>query len=545
MVQPKVNYLSKLRGGGAKWLVDLRKSTEESEIKRVYPFGKSYFKLFLQFILYSGLFLLIFVLCFFLNYRFKTKTCAVPKFLIRYVCVKDIFLIWLILYIVAVIHYKVIGIPNYLTQGDEATYWNTMLTVNGKFDIEALASLYAPRGYWCYVLQTISKYIGSQLHIDAVFVWLLFPSFFISWMSEEIMPKFYEIIFEKKASVLQTIFFLIAFLYIWFYTLTSVLMDLFGLVTMMASIVYGMQFIKSKKNRYAILAGIVASISCSLRVANKFLYYALLVVYIAFLFVMKVKKNKADWKTKFVRTGLLLSIVSFFIVCIPQFLINEERGHFGFLPYDHDNAWVGRSQVTWSSDRSLSYGDVALPFTVTDEQMTTMKTKLYSRYDSLNMEQILDVFAESPLESFMFIFKKILIGYDIKTNIIYPVVKDRGFNIWRSSSGMVFSFINYFILFSGVYTLLFSNKVDKKEKWIAGLIFSTIVLPETLMKIEWRYIFAGYVWLYYIFAYHFIYEIVLDKNEYRKLIDKTNYFPFVIVSIFIMFCFSFSFCAVR
>ena len=108
---------------------------------------------------------------------------------------------------------------------------------------------------------------------------------------------------------------------------------------------------------------------------------------------------------------------------------------------------------------------------------------------------------------------------------------------------MTYSFINYFILLSGLYILFFDKRVTRKERYGAVFIFLTIVLPETIMKIEWRYILAGYLFLYYIFVYHYIGDNIFDKKEYKNLVENSNYMAFIIVTIFLMFCFSFSFCA--
>lgn len=524
--------------GGVKQTVDTYSEAEHGEIIRVYPFAESRIKLVLQLVCYLFLFILISVVLLFINYFLKRKRIRIPLFLKREVVWKDIFWLWICLYGIAVVKYKVIGIPNYLEIGDESAYWNTLLLYNGKFDIGYLARLFTPRGYWCYVFQTISRAIGEYLHIDGILVWLLFPAFFISWLSVFILPKFYGIFTEKKASIFQMSTFLLGFLYIWFAALTCVMMDIFGLVTLFAGILYALCFFKEKKVVQAVLAGVFAAMACSFRVAYQYAFYTIIVLFIVYGIVniwnsKKLQNRKQFW------LGIIIGLFAFLIVCMPQFLINQERGHFGFLPYDHDNAWAGRSLIEWGADTSLTYGSIGYPIGgLSDSQITTMKPMLYRVSEELNLIQLMDVFAESPIDTLMFIFKKLLMGFDIKTNIGYP----NGV-YWRASSGILFSFINYFILLSGLYVLCFSDKVKKQERWAVAFVFLTLVLPETFTKIEWRYIFPGYLVLHYIFAYHFIGECMLDIKEYKKLMEKSNYLPFIVVSIFLMFCFSFSFCA--
>ena len=57
----------------------------------------------------------------------------------------------------------------------------------------------------------------------------------------------------------------------------------------------------------------------------------------------------------------------------------------------------------------------------TDNQMLSMKTLHYGQNDPpLTMEQLFDIYSDSPVEALMLICKKLLIGFDQKTNINSP-----------------------------------------------------------------------------------------------------------------------------
>lgn len=513
---------------------------QEAGVIRVYPFRDSHLKLFLQFLIYFVLFIVVLILLVSVNLILKNNKIHVPKFLRREVRISDIFWVWLLLYLISIISYKVIGIPNYLQIGDEYSYWNSPLLHNGEINLKYLASAFSFRGYWCYVFPAVSRGIGSILHVDCILVYLLFPSFFISVLSTFILPNLKKILCNKSAMVLEPVCFLLVFLYSWFYCLTSVLMDLFGLVTLFACILCLLFFNKKGKFVYASIAGVMGAISCSFRLANIYVIYGFVIVLIAGKLIRKVKK----WNGKFsfdkhFGMGIVIGVVSFLLIMTPQFIINSERGHFGFLPYDGDEALDGRSLIATSADVSLTTGSVANPMYVSDDQMLTMKPRLYDTNTPLTMTQEFDVFAESPLESFMYISKKILIGFDRKTNVAYPYTTPD----WRSGCGMIFSFVNYFVLFSGMYILIFTSKVTKNEKKIAILLFLTNVLPQTLTHMEWRYIIATYTMIYYVFAFHYMSEAVLDTKEYKELVEKDHYLPFMIIMVFFMFCASFSLCA--
>ena len=79
---------------------------------------------------------------------------------------------------------------------------------------------------------------------------------------------------------------------------------------------------------------------------------------------------------------------------------------------------------------------------------------------------------------------------------------------------MAFSFFNYWVLLSGFYMMFSKENITFMEKGVAIILFLSIVLPETFMKIEWRYVITGYIILYYMFSYHFIGEIILNKEKY-------------------------------
>lgn len=531
-----------VRGGGYNQVVDI--SDESNDVVRIYPFEESFLKIVLQFLAYGVLFLIILTILLTVNYFFKNREICLPDWLKREVRMYDMVWIWISLYLLALVMYKAVGIPRYLEFGDQQFYWETLLLHNGKFDMQYLVdNLFAPRGYWCHVFQTIAICMGAAFHIDSIIIWLLFPTFFIAVFAVILFPGYLKCLCDKSAKVVESIAFLIVFVYYWLGYLTGVLMDIFGVVTLFSAFLCILLFIKERKIKWAVLAGGFSAMTASFRIANVYGVYVFVVIAAVFQIWRNRKKLLGSASSKQFVTGLLAGTFTFLIVCVPQFAINYEKGHFGFLPYDFETAWMGRSLIEASADNSLSYGEMASPMGgITDNQMVTMKSALYITEEPLKIAQILDVFAESPLETFMMMFKKLLIGFDVQTNVLYPV--DDKVN-WRGSYGMIFSFINYFVIFTGLYFLFSGRIVSKKERQMAWLIFLTILLPETFGHMEWRYVIAGYVFLYYIFAYHFIGDVVLDKNEYKKIIEDSNYLPFIIITIFIMFCFSFSSIAFR
>lgn len=516
-----------------------------SVLVRVYPFQDSRSGIIIKAACYLVIFLLIFVLLaasdWIIKYGSAGRMKRLSGYLFRPVTRRDFFVCWFVLFLIAVYIYKVRGIPNYLQVGDEATYWNTLLLREGKWDVAYLAGLFAPRGYWCYIPQTISKYAGKWLTVSPIAVWLLMPSATISWLSTIILPGIYKVLSGKNADKLHLIPPVLIMLTTHRALLTSVLMDLFGVVFLLACIYYILRFCWEGRKIDAVIAGLTGAMACSFRAANLF-GVLVIALYGAFIWFGEKRCAEGNKKYKTFFSGLVLGTTAFLLVCLPQLQINLYRGHLGFLPYDHDNAWFGRSLTVWSSDYAMTSGNIAYPFMATDDQMLTMKPAAgCDNADPLSMKQLLEVYMHSPLESLMLIGKKLLIGFDQKTNIGYPI--PGGGVPWRDTSGIFFSLWNYFVLFSALYACLRKPGIRKVEKAIALLIFLSMVLPETFMKIEWRYVYAGYMILYYFFTFHFVGSLAKSREDRIQILENSYYLTALSVFSFVYLTCSFTFLA--
>ncbi|MBP5223308.1 MAG: hypothetical protein J6Z35_09145 [Lachnospiraceae bacterium] len=512
--------------------VDTYRDQDESEIQRVYLFEHSRRIYMLKIAAYGIAFAVVLALMTVLFLLFKYRI-TVPGWLLKPIGLLDFLLCGLILFGTAVALYK-IGIPNYLQVGDETAYWQTTLLHEGRLDLDYLSGLFAPRGYWCYIPQTIAQMTGKALSVDAVIIWQLLLAISWSLFVCGIFPGLYKRLSGKEACRLHLLPVMLVLLTTWRQLLTSVLMDAFGMIAFFAFLYYMESIYEDSGWRKAgLLAGFFASVACSFRPAN--------MIGVAGIFLFEVfsrREKKNDYKK--LTESLAIGILAFVIGCVPQFAINYNRGHVGLLPYDHEGAWLGSSVTEWSSDYAMSHGNIAYPLLATDDQMLTMKNKLYNNDSSLTMEQLFDVYMYSPVETMMLIVKKLLIGFDQKTNIAHP---GDGAVPWRETQGMLFSLWNYFILFSGVFVLLKSERVTKREKWIAGLVIGLLVLPETFMKIEWRYIMAGYFMIYYFFTFAFVGPLVQERREREWLFEKTDYLPGLAVFMFAYLTMSFMFLA--
>ncbi|MBO6115323.1 MAG: hypothetical protein J6P57_09740 [Lachnospiraceae bacterium] len=494
--------------------IDCYRDQDSSDILRVYLYEHNRQIIIIKIFIYIVFFVFFLIVdtVLFLLFKFKFSVHRIMSEPIEKI---DFLICMVLLFGVAVFIYKVVGIPNYLQVGDEYGYWRTTIVHNNKLDWDYLAGQFAPRGYWCYIPQSIAHFIGNRLSVDASIIWMLILAITWSWFLTVVFPGIYHNFSGKIAKRIYILPMFIIMITVWRHYLTSVLMDGFGMISFFAFIYYISRFCEDKRQyRYAFLSGLFGAVSVSFRTANLIGVIGILVFEIIGSFIKKENNyRKTIW-------GLLIGIFSFMIICIPQLIINLHRGHMGFFPYDHDGAYYGRSVTTWSSDWSLANGNIAYPLLATDDQMNTMKKQIYNNESPLTMEQLFDVYINSPIESTMIVIKKLIIGFDIKTNIAHP---GDGAVPWRSTKGMLFSLWNYFLLFSGLFALFKNEEIKRKEKWMAGLIFAFIILPETFMKIEWRYIITGYFLIYYFFAFYFIVPLMENKEERMHFFDKTGY----------------------
>lgn len=511
---------------------------------KVFPFRNSMLPVLTKISIYIALFVLSFFVLLGIRHVFLNKTYS-GRFLSMKVNLWHGLLIWGILYIWAVIQYRN-GIPNFLEFGDQVYYWSLVGTNPSAWTAEALAqSTISFRGYWCNLLPVASQVLGDILHRDPVLIYFLFTSFAITWMSVYIIPQTYELLTEKAATIFQVITFLSIYLFFWNGTLTAVLVDMFGAVSFMSGVMFALKFWKTPSLRTGFCAGLFWGIACNFRTAYQYGIILLLIVVTAVCLYKKVQKNKpyeighkASALRKNVTGGVLLSLFAFLIVSIPQAKMNQVRGHIGILPYDYVGAWTldgsprEMSLLETSANQSLSIGYTGYPCIVSDDQMLTMKAELYDREEVLTIPQILGVYLNSPIETLIYIGKKLFLAFDIKTNVTYPE------NInWRKSFGLLFSFFNYSVLFVSVYTLLFHKKVNPKEQVLFACFLAGLVLPQMFVHVEWRYFIFTYIFLYYLVSYHFIGEWYVCSENNGGAIKK--YVPIsFIVYIFLAFLIS-------
>lgn len=353
--------------------------SDSTELLRVFPFQNSKMTVLIKTIIYLFLIIVFSALFFIIGWTLKNKKSAggkIQEYFRKPITGIDFFICLAGLFALAVFIYKVVGIPNFLQIGDEARYWEELILCEGKWDVAILAERYSFRGYWCYIPPSLAQYIGKAISIDPCILWMLIPSATISWLTVNIFPGLFTI-FGGKAKKYHIIPIIMIFITTWRDCITSVSMDLFGVVFLFAGIYYTLQFFKTREWKSAALAGLLSSIAVSFRTAN----LPGIVAVVLYELILVILHRKKETRSEIRRTivGTVAGLLAFVVICLPQLQVNIYRNHPGLFPYDHDQAWFGRSLATWSSDYAMTNGNIAYPICATDDQMLTMKNSAYAK----------------------------------------------------------------------------------------------------------------------------------------------------------------------
>lgn len=548
-VNPDMKEVGYISEGGISDIHILEEKEKEAGYFKIYPFASSYLKLIWQVFIYVILIAVIFFLLlrihlFILEEKFLPAVFWKREVVHPY---RLFLIVWVILYIVALGQYIFhIGTPHYLPDnalGDQGGYWATYIFKDGFFDFDFLAKLATFRGYMNYLFMSIARFLGHHLQVDAVKIYLLFSSFTFSWLTTQILPQLYQLATKRKPRLCQVFMSTLLAAYFWNTFLIGALGDFYCVSMFFGFLLYVIKTIKEKKFRYAVLSGLIFGMMVNWRVAYWYECLIMLVMYGAISLYERRKEQKERegvWLIAYLRAlvnytkkyalHLFIAIMCFLIIAIPQGITNFKAGHIGILPYDSPQAYGGHP-VTWSAwNTFLSYGMVLWPQFVGDDQLMTMKSQLYAdRWQILYPQQAMDVYANSPIEFAACMIKKTFTQFDLKSNINY--VDDVQ---WRYMQGLAFSFLNYFILAVGFFTLLKFRKVEAVEKKISWLTFVCIVLPMLVGHCEYRNFLPAYIILYYMFSYHFFGEVVGEGGTYREFCDG-KFFQFLVLVLLLAF----------
>lgn len=284
--------------------------------------------------------------------------------------------------------------------GDQGGYWATYIFKDGLLDFDYLATLAAFRGYMSYLFTSMARFMGHHLRMDAVKLYLLFPTFAFSWLTTWVLPQLYQLATKRKPRLCQILLSVCMAAYFWNIYLIGALGDFYCIAMFFGFLFYLIKTVQEKKLRYAVWTGLLFGMMTNWRVAY---WYELLIMLTVYIIIRLFERPKSKvWIPGYLKCiairmktyvmHLIVAITCFLIIAAPQGIINYKAGRIGLLPYDSPHAYGGYP-VTWSGwNTFLSHGMVLWPQFVGDDQLMTMKSQLYAdRWQELYPQQAMDV----------------------------------------------------------------------------------------------------------------------------------------------------------
>lgn len=500
-----------------KKVIDLEKNNQ-GEIVDYFPFANS--KLFM--ICTIGIYILLsFFIYIVLVLLFTKKIYKKMNFLSNYTPFKIFFIIYTLISLYVSYKFMFNALPKSLYIngeffGDQRYYWELgNYLFKGQY-AEILKRSYTFRGYITFTIPAIAQMVGYYLKINSHWLFTMINNFFIAILLAYIIPEIYNQISGKKSKNYHIIVLFLIFSFFWKAVYYSILFDIFGVTFLLWMI---LKILKLKNKKDIFLAGIFGGIAALCR-GNY--VWAIIILFLVKTLYELIKNKKISLPDIFF---FWLGVI---FICLPQIKINYDLGYIGLFPFDKMGSYgpVPDERLTvFLINESMRDLFLTYPMLVGDKTSQQILIN-FSQGTRLTMNQILSAFIYSPIETIIVIVKKIFLALDTRTNETYPK------ELWNLT---FFSLINYFIISTSLFFL--KDKIfTKKEKILGILLFVSVILPQTIMTVEWRYYIVLYLIVYYIFTFKFV--SLIEENEKFKELKNEGYFKFISFAIVVFFVIS-------
>jgi hypothetical protein len=316
--------------------------------------------------------------------------------------------------------------------------------------------------------------------------------------------------------------------------LVNVLSDVFGITFYLAGLVFALSFYRKKRLLHLILAAVFLYLATSFRLAYIYGVYGIVLAFTVkgLNAIIRSIRDK-EFQTKYASLRhvlrsfvcVALVVISVLIISYPQILFNQSTGHKGITSYDSEGSVVpGYTLAESSASKSISSLFVLSPIGfIPDRQIQSIKLSQYTLEDNLHMDQLLELFMSNPLDTMILIGKKLFEGFNVQLNSVYLWSNPESLApLW---SRQVLSYINYSVIFCCIYSF-FQTKYSKVEILFLSLNFLTLIAPQLILHIEWRYFIIGYLGIYYCFVFKFLPFIESNRelgNASKFLIRLSGY----------------------
>lgn len=500
----------------------------EKTIVRCTPLCESYSHLIPYLRIYILVFLFFVILIYLLN------DCILKKILcccnrnasnrfIKYNLKIDIPIIFLFLSAFSLVQYFGGFVPNYLRSGDQKNYWDLIPSLS---NINALKSIYDHRGYLCYLVPALCKTLEIHFGINAVALWIVFLNLLATILFGIALPKMAKKIFNTQITRPQVYFSIFIMCVLLRGQLLYVLMDFPAAALFFAGITSYMYFIDKPSALNGVFCGICFSATISFRSSYKIAVLGALVVWTIYSIVENKRKGKLSFIKIFNKKNIMCAIMllfGFVLICIPQLLINSTKGVISLFPFTNGGYYYGTDDFHSLPELSASgcFDNMRMypANSKADSQVQRIKSDYIGDISTvLNFQQLFEMFLRKPIDTLIYIMKKLYLGF----NILNPYVYSGGvYKGYQDSIVWISCLLNYIVFFSGIYAVFKLSK-HIKEKIVFFIIAGFIILPMTIEHVEWRYYLSGYILANFLFCYHFLPEASKWEMDVRE--KAKNYY---------------------
>ncbi|MBD5503523.1 MAG: hypothetical protein HDR09_07195 [Lachnospiraceae bacterium] len=419
-------------------------------------------------------------------------------------------------------------VPNYFVGGDQMNYWELVSSLS---DFEALKSISDHRGYLCYLLPAICKTFEIHLGINAVALWIVFLNLLAAMLFGIILPMLSKKIFDIEITRLQVYSSIFIMCVLLRGQLLYVLMDFPAVVLFFAGLTGYIYFINKPGALNGVFCGICFSAAINFRASYKIGVLGTLAVWTIYSIVEKKKQDKSGSIKIFSKKNIMCIIMllfGFILICIPQLMINSSKGVVSLFPFTRNGSYYGTDAFHSLPElsASLSFENMRVyPLgSKADTQVQSIKVDYIGDISTvLNFQQLFEMFLRKPVDTLIYIMKKIYLGFNTLDPFVYSNGRYKGY---RDSIVWISCLLNYIVFFSGIYATFKLSK-NIKEKIVFFIIAGFLILPMTIERVEWRYYLSGYILANFLFCYHFLPEAskcIIDCREEAK-----NYYGALVI----------------
>lgn len=499
---------------------------ENLSIIRCTPICESYSHLIPFFIIYILVFLFSIILVYLMN------DCVLKKVLcycsrnasnrfIKYNMKIDTSIIFFSLFAFSLTQYFGGYVPNYLEgSGDQNKYWGLISSLS---DVDALKSIPDHRGYLCYLLPALCKTLEIYLGINAVVLWIGFLNLLAAMLFGIILPMLSKKMFDTQITRLQVYFSIFIMCVLLRGQLLYVLMDFPAAALFFGGLTGYMYFINKPSALNGLFCGICFSAAINFRDPYKIAVLGALVVWTIYSIVEKKRQGKFGSIKMISKKNIICIIMllfGFILICIPQLFINSSKGVVSLFPFTRDGSYQGTDVFHSLPELSASgcFDDMRKypACSKADSQVQSIKVDYIGDISTvLNFQQLFEMFLRKPVDTLIYIMKKLYLGFNTLDPFVYS---DGGFKGYRDSIVWISCLLNYIVFFSGIYAA-FKLAKNIKEKIVFFIIAGFVILPMTIEHVEWRYYLSGYILANFLFCYHFLPEAskcIIDSREEEK-----------------------------